>query len=332
MTDWIDSITFDAFSTYLLILTENKNNKRNDWAPPSVLAVPVHPNDASPKGFNLDAMGQIEQYKRRCLAGILAKLNDRDNGKCIWTAYRLAICDDKGLLFTVKATASSAIRPVAPPNVKTTAPVHQADHSVANGTNHGVVNGMNHSVANSAKPLANGFAKPQGQLQPAFANGYGNQQATLAANQGFGSTNQGFGVANQSQGFGSANQQGFGNTNQQGFRSNNQQSIGSTNQQGFGNANQGFGATNQGFGNGNQGFGNANRGPGNTNQGFGNANQGFGTANQGFGSQNQGFGGNGFGDGGAGGASENPYGRFMTSNGLEASVFAQNPSDDDNNL
>ncbi|RVD84206.1 uncharacterized protein DFL_005968 [Arthrobotrys flagrans] len=152
-----------------------------------VLIVPVDPNDANPKGFNLDAMAQIEHYKRRYLVGLVVKLNERDNGKCIWNAYRSTICDGKGLLVTVKATASSTVRPIT------------AGHQ------------SNHGVANAPKFIVSAFGKPQGNLQPAFANRGGNQQVTSGTNQDFGSTNRSVGGPNQPA-FGGANQ-GFGNGN-----------------------------------------------------------------------------------------------------------------------
>ncbi|KAF3309992.1 hypothetical protein TWF173_010210 [Orbilia oligospora] len=249
MTEWMDCIIFDAFSTYLLILTENKNNKPNSWTPPNVLVVPVDSKDANPNSFSLDAMGQIEHYKRRCLVGMIHKLNERDNGKCIWTAYRLTLCDDKGLLFTIKATPSTTIRQIAPSTTKPAAPGNQP--------NYGIVNAANH--------VASPFAQPQGN-QP-YANGSGNQQHNFGTNHGFGSSNPGFGGGNVPA---------------------------------FGSGNVGFGNTNPGFGSGNQGFGGPNQ-QGNGNVGFGNG-------------------------GTAGGEFENPFGRFMNTNGLEGSLFAQRPS------
>ncbi|KAK6515382.1 hypothetical protein TWF506_007721 [Arthrobotrys conoides] len=220
MAEWIDGITFDAFSAYLLVLTENKNNKPNSWTPPNVLVVPVHPNDADPSNFSLDAMGQIEHYKRRCLVGILNRLNERDNGKCIWTAYRLTLCEDKGLLFTVKATASTTIRQIHPPTARANMSGQQPSHSVVNAT----------------KPV-NAFAKPQGN-QP-FANGNGNQQHTFGTNNGFGGNNPGFGGGNIPP-FGSGNV-GFGDANP-GFISGNQ-GFGGSNTQGSGNGGFGNGGT-----------------------------------------------------------------------------------------
>ncbi|KAK6499716.1 hypothetical protein TWF481_010075 [Arthrobotrys musiformis] len=213
MSDWSDSVVFGTFSTYLLVLTPNKSSKINPWCPPNVLPVPVNPGDADSRAFDLDAMAHIQQHSRRCLAGILSKLNERDGGKCVWTACRLVVGDDGGLLFTVKATASGE-NPV---------PTLAVDPPFAQNT------------ATSAFPPA----APQ-QTQPAFQGGRNNQAAS--ASNGFG-TGTGFQSAstnsftnpNSGNGNGNANQQAFGGTNPYpfgGFGAANQQTTVGT---GFGN-------------------------------------------------------------------------------------------------
>ncbi|KAK6531265.1 hypothetical protein TWF281_008085 [Arthrobotrys megalospora] len=193
MSHWINFVTLGTSSMYVLILTDNKNNKTNTWNPPNVLVMPVDANDADIQPFDMDALTVIPHFKRKPLADILVRLNERDAGDYRWTAYRLKVCDDGGLMFTVKA------------------------HSPTVGEDEDYERTLDGNADKGTGNAGGGGGFTSGGFgQTGF--GGGNQT-------GFGSASQtGFGTGGANQiGFGSGNKGGFGNNhgglwNQWGWR------------------------------------------------------------------------------------------------------------------
>ncbi|KAK6363551.1 hypothetical protein TWF730_000979 [Orbilia blumenaviensis] len=272
MANWLRYVTYGPAAAYQLSIPHEKTNK--DWYSLNVVALPLDVNDIPQQGFNMDPMSTTTHYKRRMLVDILAKLNARDTGICVWTAFRLVLGDDGSLIFTIKATSSDDedqgdIDAADDDDDDEGKPKPNTDTPTSG------VNGGHQSFGGFGSGNQQGF-------------GSGNQQGFGSGNQqGFGTGNQGFGAGNQ-QGFGTGGQQGFGTGAQQGFGSGTQQGFGGGTQQGFGGGGQGFGSgTQQASGSGTQGFG------GGTQQTSGGGAQGFGGGNQ----QTSGSGTQGFGSG-----------------------------------